>query len=443
MSHRRALGASVLGIAVACAATAALSQQNWPQVFFEEEEKKRAEATRAAEKARRERAAEQARAAAERAAEQRKAQTATERKPRERPAEAKAGGSGSEARRTRDGQEAKGEAKTKQVNETSGLQGSSAPKQASEVDKAPEAKAAVAPPAPAASPAPSSPAPAAPAATAPPAPEKQAVAANPATAAAGPAAGAAAKSAGDSVEKELERYRAMLSDPFANPGLLFVDRGEQHWKTPAGPKNASLEACDLGKGPGTLEGAYAELPRYFADAGRVLDLEGRLLWCMEAIQGRDPKEIVKTKFSTPDKTSELEDLTAFVANKSNGQKLVLKLEHPKEKEAYAVGEALFNRRQGPWDFACATCHEYEGKRIRLQNLPTFNDPKQAGAVMGTWPAYRVSQNTVRTMQHRLYDCFWQMRLPAVDYASDVTVALTTYLVKKGEGGVVEAPSIKR
>jgi sulfur-oxidizing protein SoxA len=437
MSHRRLLGALVLGSGIACAATAAISQQNWPQVFFEEEEKKRAEAARALEKARRERAAEQARAAAERAEQQqKKAQAGAERsKPKERATEAKAG-AGSEGKQAkearRDVQEAKeppkGDGKAKPAKDAGGSKETA--RQASEADQAPvkptAAPAVAAPPPP------------------PVAPEKQADAANPASAAAGPAAGAAAKSApGDQVEKELERYRAMLSDPFANPGLLFVDRGEQHWTTPAGPKNASLETCDLGKGPGQLEGAYAELPRHFADAGRVLDLEGRLLWCMETVQGRDAKEVLKTKFSTAEKTSEFEDLTAFVANKSNGQKLAIKLEHPKEKEAYAVGEALFNRRQGPWDFACATCHEYEGKRIRLQNLPTFNDPKQAGAVMGTWPAYRVSQNTVRTMQHRLYDCFWQMRLPAVDYASDVTIALTTYLAKKAEGGVIEAPSIKR
>ncbi len=42
---------------------------------------------------------------------------------------------------------------------------------------------------------------------------------------------------------------------------------------------------------------------------------------------------------------------------------------PKEKEAVALGEALFVRRSGPFDFACATCHEAKGMRIRLQGLP--------------------------------------------------------------------------
>jgi L-cysteine S-thiosulfotransferase len=248
-------------------------------------------------------------------------------------------------------------------------------------------------------------------------------------------------------ERELEKYRAMMKDPFANPGFLYVDRGETLWKTARGPKNVSLETCDLGKGAGKVDGAFAELPRYFADADRVMDLEARLLWCMERIQGLDRKQLVDTRFSTLERTSDLEDLTAFVSNRSNGMPIAPHQEHAKEKEAIAAGEALFFRRQGPMDFACATCHGDNGRRIRLQDLPFFGDKKQAQAVMGAWPAFRVSQNppngALRTMQHRLYDCFWQMRLPQVDYGSDATVALTAYLAKQAEGGVIEVPSVKR
>ena len=68
-------------------------------------------------------------------------------------------------------------------------------------------------------------------------------------------------------EKAIEKYRQMLKqDPWSNPGLLDADRGEALWKTPRGPKNATLEKCDLGRGPGRVDGAFAELPKYFADA---------------------------------------------------------------------------------------------------------------------------------------------------------------------------------
>ena len=158
----------------------------------------------------------------------------------------------------------------------------------------------------------------------------------------------------DDTEKALEKYRQMLSDPFSNPGYLNVDRGEALWALKRGAANASLETCDLGEGPGKLEGAYVHLPRFFADAGKVMDLEQRLLWCMETIQKLDTKDVVARRFSSPGRDSDMEDLVAFIANKSSGQKIELPLAHPKEREAYAVGEAMFFRRSAIMDFSCAT-----------------------------------------------------------------------------------------
>lgn len=248
----------------------------------------------------------------------------------------------------------------------------------------------------------------------------------------------------DQTEKEIEKYREMISDPMANPAYLNVDRGEVLWAQKRGTKNVSLETCDLGEGPGKLDGAYAKLPRYFADADRVFDLEQRLLWCMEKVQGLDTKDVVKRRFSGPGVTSDMEDLVAFIANKSNGMKFSAPVTHPKEKEMYAVGEAMFFRRSSISDFSCATCHSEDAKRIRLQALPNLSVAgKNAQDTMGSWPTYRVSQSQTRTMQHRLWDCYRQMRMPIPDYASDGITALTVYLTKKAEGGEILVPSIKR
>jgi L-cysteine S-thiosulfotransferase len=253
-----------------------------------------------------------------------------------------------------------------------------------------------------------------------------------------------AQTATDNSEKEIERYRAMISDPFSNPGYLNVDRGEALWKTAAGTKKTTLEGCDLGLGAGKLEGAYAALPRFFADAGRVMDLEQRLLWCMETVQGADTKDVIKRRFSGPGVSSDMEDLVAYIANKSNGSKIALANGHPKEQEMLAVGEAMFYRRSSISDFSCATCHAEEGKRIRLQGLPNLSKPgKLVQETMGSWPTYRVSQSQLRTMQHRLWDCYRQMRMPAPDYASDGITALTVYLNTQAAGGEINVPSIKR
>jgi sulfur-oxidizing protein SoxA len=246
-------------------------------------------------------------------------------------------------------------------------------------------------------------------------------------------------------EKAIEKYRAMLKeDPWSNPGYLDVDRGEALWTTKAGPKNASFEQCDLGKGPGKVDGAFAELPRYFADANRVMDLETRLLWCREALQGLSTTDYVKHPHPAAGQpVKDIGALAAYVASKSAGHKFAARLSEPQEREAVALGENLFYRRSGPFDFACATCHAQSGLRIRLQGLPYLADKKEASKVIGEWPAYRVSTTHVMTMQHRLLDCYWQMRMPELQMGSEASVALIAFLTKQAAGGEIAAPGLKR
>ena len=63
--------------------------------------------------------------------------------------------------------------------------------------------------------------------------------------------------------------------------------------------------------------------------------------------------------------------------------------------------------------------------------------------MITWPAYRVSQSAVWTLERRLIDCLRQMRYPDASYLSDAVIALQSYLQHQAAGGVMEAPGIKR
>ena len=111
------------------------------------------------------------------------------------------------------------------------------------------------------------------------------------------AAGAQTKSAAEGIAE----YRKMLED--GNPAELFEAKGESLWKQKRGPKSASMEQCDLGKGAGKVKGAFVELPRYFADTGKVQDLESRLLSCMETLQGFSAAEIGKTPFGRGEQAS--------------------------------------------------------------------------------------------------------------------------------------------
>ena len=245
-----------------------------------------------------------------------------------------------------------------------------------------------------------------------------------------------------SATDEIARYRAALKD--GNPAELWEVRGEGLWKQPRGPRQVSFERCDLGQGPGVVKGAYAQLPRYFADADRVLDLETRLVYCMVTQQGYTEADAKKAPFgSGNDRKSDMEALVAYVTSESRGIKMNVALNHPKEREAYDLGGKMFVYRGGTHDFSCQTCHGDDGKRIRLQDLPNLTSVEGAQRAYTTWPAYRVSQGEVRSFEWRLYDCFRQQRFPELLYGSDAAIALTMYLARNANGAAFDAPAIKR
>jgi sulfur-oxidizing protein SoxA len=242
--------------------------------------------------------------------------------------------------------------------------------------------------------------------------------------------------------KGIEAYRQALLE--GNPAELVAMRGEELWRTARGPKKASLEKCDIGLGAGVVKGAYAQLPRYFADVDQVMDFEARLVHCMVTLQGFDRAEVVKSPFSgAGQRQTDIEAITAFVVEQSRGMPIAVPQDHPKERAAHDRGRTLFYMRAGPYDFACSTCHGVDGQRIRLQDLPNFEKDEPAQRAFATWPAYRVSQGALRTMQWRMNDCFRQARWPEPIFISQGTIDLITFLGVKANGGKMDSPAIKR
>jgi sulfur-oxidizing protein SoxA len=245
-----------------------------------------------------------------------------------------------------------------------------------------------------------------------------------------------------STEEGIAKYREALQD--GNPAELWEARGEELWKAPRGPKKVAFAACDLGLGPGVVKGAYAQLPRYFADANRVMDLETRLVWCMVNQQGIPESEATKRTFGNGSaQRADLEALAAYVTSQSRGVPMNVALDEPHVRDLYRLGERMFYYRAGSHDFACATCHGDDGKRIRLQDLPNLTKVEGAQRAYTTWPAYRVSQGELRTFQWRLNDCFRQQRFPELEFGSDASIALTAYLAARANGAAYSGPGIKR
>ena len=165
----------------------------------------------------------------------------------------------------------------------------------------------------------------------------------------------------------------------SNPAELFEVKGEELWKTKRGPKNVSLaESCDLGLGVGVVKGAYVQMPRYFADADKVMDAERRIVWCMVEKQGFKFDDIAKQALRQRQlHAGHHQSLVTYVAGQSRDMKIAVPLKDPKVREAYEIGKEIAAYRAGPYDFSCNTCHGADGKRIRMQNLPNISTAKGA------------------------------------------------------------------
>ena len=234
-----------------------------------------------------------------------------------------------------------------------------------------------------------------------------------------------------------EQNLMMMAD---NPAYWTMEEGEELFHEPRGPNNVSLEKCDFGKGPGVLEGAYVELPRYFEDTGEVMDLESRLVHCMTTLQGfatDDPA--VKKRHGN---NSDMMRLQTYIASKSNGMAWSPPMDHPMEKAMRDAGKVLFHRRAGPMDFSCATCHADTGKRIRASVLPNVHEPMEWTKAV-SWPAYRVGHQKVRSSYHRLRGCYWQMRQGLVNHGSELSIAVMSYWTDAARGQPAILPDMKR
>ena len=77
--------------------------------------------------------------------------------------------------------------------------------------------------------------------------------------------------------------RELQADDFANPGMLWVARGEKLWREPAGKTGKSCASCH-GDAAASMKGVAARYPGSTPAPARLVNLEGRINLCRERNQ---------------------------------------------------------------------------------------------------------------------------------------------------------------
>jgi sulfur-oxidizing protein SoxA len=217
--------------------------------------------------------------------------------------------------------------------------------------------------------------------------------------------------------------RAMQTDDFDNPGMIFVDKGQDSWNAVEGTEGKSCASCHGASED--MAGVRPVYPKFNETAGEVRTLEMQVNDCRENQMGAD-----KWKYTG----GSMANMTALLASVSRGMPVNVAIDGPVQS-TWDEGKELYYARTGQLELSCANCHEENyGNMIRADHL-------SQGQING-FPTYRLKNTKLNSVHARFKGCVRDTRAETYKPGSSEFVALELYVASRGNGLSVEGPSVR-
>jgi len=222
-----------------------------------------------------------------------------------------------------------------------------------------------------------------------------------------------------------EDLRALQQDEFANPGMLWVERGAKLWSTPAGKSGQSCAGCHQDAAV-SMRGVAASYPRLDAKTGELLNIEGRINQCRGERQQAMP---------FAHESEELLSITAYINRQSNSSKINIVTDGAYAKH-FEAGRGLYFRRVGQMNLACAQCHDANWGRTLLAERISQGHPN-------AYPAYRMEWQGMGSLERRMRACLSGVRAEMFPYGAREYRELALFLAWRAQGLPMEVPGVRR
>jgi len=217
--------------------------------------------------------------------------------------------------------------------------------------------------------------------------------------------------------------RALQHDDFANPGMLWVERGEKLWREPAGKKSIACASCHKDM---SMRGVAARYPKIDKASGKLVNLEGRINQCRIERMGAEPLRY---------ESEELLALTAYLARKSLGVPIATRIDGA-ARAHFEAGRAGYHLRRGQMNLSCAHCHDANwGKRLLSETISQGHP--------NAYPTYRMEWQTMGSLQRRIRACLSGIRAEMLPYGSQEYLDLELFLAWRAQGLPIETPGVRR
>ncbi|MEH6645643.1 sulfur oxidation c-type cytochrome SoxA [Sulfitobacter sp.] len=217
--------------------------------------------------------------------------------------------------------------------------------------------------------------------------------------------------------------RAMQTDDFDNPGMIFVEQAEDVWNTAEGSEGKSCADCH--GAASDMSEVRPTYPKWNADAGEVRTLEMQINDCRTNQMGAD-----EWKYTGGD----MVNMTALLASVSRGLPVNVAIDGPAQS-TWEQGKEIYYTRTGQLELSCANCHEDNyGNMIRADHL-------SQGQING-FPVYRLKNTKLNSAHSRFKGCIRDTRAETYKEGSPEFVALELYVASRGNGLSVEGPAVR-
>ena len=223
-------------------------------------------------------------------------------------------------------------------------------------------------------------------------------------------------------------YKEMLEN---NPADIFVEEGGELFDKLGGEEAL---AKFLGVKEKDLPKYIAGFPRYVKKLKNVVGLDQVL----QAMQVEQKKKKYKLK------SGKMFSMLAYVKSLANDEVPNIDINADKYiKASYDLGKKVFMTPRGGRGLSCNSCHSADivGQVLRTQPLPDLGKVG-AGA---TWPAYRMTKSSLRTLQRRFQGCMKNALLKVLPIGSKEMVGLEVYVTSlaEKEKKKIAIPGLKR
>jgi L-cysteine S-thiosulfotransferase len=218
-------------------------------------------------------------------------------------------------------------------------------------------------------------------------------------------------------------------DPATNPAVVFAENALAAWSV-RGQAGKACADCHAGGPEKAMRGVATKYPKYFSAYGRVMSVGDFLTVHAPEMTGRDMLA----------ESADNLNMTMLIKMQSNGMPVNVDITSPEAKAAYERGRALYFKRVGQRNHACADCHETDrgaGRYAGARLLAVANE-----GLTKHFPLWFMAYRGVWDIRKRFQVCMLPLGMNYLPADAPEYADLELYLTAFDNGKPVSVPGIR-